>query len=251
LNLIYNFINNNNLKELLNDTFNKLTNSYSCLNNNEKQIKNLYKCKNALYTETNDYDEKYECISCISGYSLDHDTKKCELTKEKNCEKENIIVGSEEMESCKKCYNDYDILVVAENGVKICETPFNSSNPRLFNKKTVPELEGCTEANVSTKYYYNEYNCTNCSYGYIPFYSSFYKAKICQYIYGEPESEKYFDSDSKLVKCMKGDCPKESSNVYSNNVFDIGNGIIFACNDEEVGMEGCKGKCTFSKNRIM
>ena len=44
---------------------------------------------------------------------------------------------------------------------------------------------------------------------------------------------------------------KRCSNVYSINFFDVGNEIIFECNESEVGIIDCKDKCTFSKYRII
>ena len=141
---------------------NELTHSYSCLSNYDNQFENIYKCKKAIYSET---DDNYQCISCVAGYSINNITKICEPTKEINCELENIDIDSKQIESCKKCNNDYDILVVTDSGVKICETPYNPFILELNNTNTtVPELEGCTAAKVSTNYFYNEYYCTNCIY---------------------------------------------------------------------------------------
>jgi hypothetical protein len=237
-----NYLSNTIYKNILNDVVNNLTRSYSCLSNYDNQFETLFKCKKAIYSET---DDEYQCISCIAGYSINKITKKCELTKEINCEIEYIDIDSKPKESCKKCYNNYDILVETESGVKICETPYNPFIPELNNPNTtVPELEGCTAANVSTKYYYNEYYCTKCSYSYVPYYSSFFKTKICQYIYSDPITEKEFDSifDTYENFTINNVCPK--------NLFNPGNGKCFECSDKKVGMIGCSGHCTFSKNRI-
>ena len=99
LNSINTYLSKNYHKEL-NDFINNLsTLSYSCLNNNDNEFKNLFKCKKAIYLET---EKKYECINCISGYSKNSITKICEPIKKINCELEIINIDSKQVESCKR-----------------------------------------------------------------------------------------------------------------------------------------------------
>ena len=229
---------NSNMKSLI-------INGYLCLGNSgsgkEFEPKNLKKCSISEYIESND---SYICTQCLPGYSLDIETNTCKQSIKidlnlhpglSNCYIENIGESSNPIYSCKYCYYEYeDILVKTENGAKFCEFPEY-------------ELEGCTEATADTTYLNNNYNCSNCSLNYLPYFSKFFNRKICQFIFSDIiRVNDQFDSTAfdgvENVTAVDGKCENEK-------FFTPDNQKCYACNSREVGMVGCKGTCTFSTKR--
>ena len=102
------------------------------------------------------------------------------------------------------------------------------------------------EANANTTYINPLYNCTSCSFNYFPYYSKFFETKICQNIYSEIITEKEISLEPfKYVEnatAKDGICEKR-------NFFTPNGENCFPCNNEIVGMAGCKGACTFSIKR--
>ena len=204
-----------------------------CISNSVS--KNIRKCKITEYI-----NNEYICKECIDGYSLDNLSKICKQNNQinlisgiSNCFYENIGTIDNPIYSCKKCYDNTDIFVYKENGVKICEKP-------------LLELEGCTEVNSNTSYIKSIYNCTECSINYLPYYSQFFKRKICQNIYQEiiRKKELSFDAFSNV------DSIPAKYGICENNKLFTPDGInCYACNNKIVGMVGCKGSCTFSLER--
>ena len=237
------------LDENLKDKIKNLPYSYFCINNDGDEFKNLIKCKKSNYSYK---EKKIECVECVEDYSLNSITKKCEQNSIINCEKENIGDISHPIESCKRCYKQDDILIKTENGANICETPYIRGKKQ--SNDIVYELEGCTSAIVSTNFYHNNYDCTSCSLGYKRYYSRFYQRYICQYLDAEKiDVIKEFDSilntynDLDFVyEVEKDKCPSTNNNIY---LFNAGNGKCFRCNDEKVGMVGCRGECKFLQTR--
>ena len=244
--LIYKYgINNEYLKYLDDNTKTILFNLYLCLSNSGSGLtyepKNLKKCKRSLYIDSND---SYVCVECISGYSLDVETNLCKQSIKinmnlrpgiSNCYIENLGTKANPLYSCKMCYNPKDLLVKAENGTKFCEKKGYGS-----------ELEGCLNATANTSYLKTQYNCSECEIGYIPYYSRFFKRKICQDIYDDIIKYKEFDSEAfnDDVEYMN-----ITNNSCNDKFFTPDNERCYACNDRAVGMVGCKGKCTFSQKR--
>ena len=214
-----------NIKSIIID--NKLCLSNSGKGSNEDSI-NLRKC---LRSEYNIVNNSYICTKCINGYFLDYKTKTCKQNIENegnyNCEIDNIGSSLNPKYSCKKCYNENDILVTIEDGVKLC-------------LEAKGELENCKEATADTTYVKNLYNCTSCSDNYIPYYSKFYGRMICQNIYGEIEEEKNISLEN-----FNPEDSKEGRNCL-NNCFTPDGSHYYDCNDEVVGMIGCEGPCEFS-----
>ena len=258
--LLYIYEGKNNTLDLLNDDIKSvILKAYTCLGNSgtgeEFQPESLKKCRYAKYIEEND---TYSCIECLPGYSLNEETNTCiqsikiEMNEKpglSNCYVENIGTESSPIYSCKFCYKRNDILIKTESGAKFCETPNNEGYDKenYFSTSVNYELEGCTEANANTKYLNNIYNCTNCSYGYIPYYSRYFQRKICQYIFNDIFRENnLFDStafeDVENISAVNGICE-------NNKLFTPDGQHCFACNSREVGMVGCKRSCTFSTKR--
>ena len=242
--IVYKYgINNEYLNYLDDNTKSILYNLYLCLSNSGSGLKyepkNLKKCKRSLYIESND---SYVCVECISGYSLDVETNLCKQSIKinmnlrpgiSNCYIENLGTNQNPLYSCKVCYDQDNVLVNAENGTKFCE-------------KKEHELEGCLNATANTSYLNNEYNCSECEIGYIPYYSRFFKRKICQYIYEDIIKFKEFDSEAfnDDVEYMN-----LTNNSCNDKFFTPDGERCYACNNRAVGMVGCKGTCTFSQKR--
>ena len=219
-------------------------NAYMCLGNlgtgDKNNPINLKKCIEAIY---NKIDNSYECIKCLSGYILDNETKTC-IQKAKiimkehpglNCYIENIGKNPEQpIYSCKKCYNNYDILVTTENGTKICSSSY--------------EFNGCIEAKVDTTYIEDKYECTNCSKNYVLYENKFYQNKRCEYIYSSIDRIHNFNV-SIFSEMEKDSVPAKNGACESNKLFTPDNINCFACNSYNVGMPGCKGSCTFSMKK--
>ena len=74
-----------------------------------------------------------------------HRIKEDQSPEEMNCELDD---NSKEI-SCKRCNNESDILVKAENG-NYCKNPIN-------------ELDSCLEVDANTYYLETQYNCTQCT----------------------------------------------------------------------------------------
>ena len=143
-------------------------------------------------------------------------------------EYENIGSTINPIYSCKKCGSyDYETTIY-ENGVNACA--YDLSKDR------------CIKAEVNTYYYTNIYTCLECENLYFLSYSEYYERKVCKYIYeDEPtKNSTIYDSDTG-IPTNNGNC---------NDKYFTRNGkVCIKCDDENNGMPGCDGKCTFKLNR--
>ena len=178
---------------------------------------------------------------------MDPVTNKCKIPNENNinegeyflddynCVIENIGTNSNPIYSCVKCNIDNLLLIKSDNDIKYC----------IY--KNTPEIKYCTESTVDTTYINTIYNCNKCSLNFIPYYSEFFGRYICQNIFEEiiTEKEIYLDNFKGIeyINATKeGFCER-------NNFFTPDGKKCYKCNDEHVGMPGCKGACSFSKKR--
>ena len=152
------------------------------------------------------------------------------------CDLENIGTNSNPIYSCSKCYSEeYYTLVSIENNVNLC-----------ISNEQIQEIKHCSKANADTTYINPVYNCTNCLVNFLPYYSKFFERKICQNIFDkittkkEISLEKYSNIES--VNTINGICEKK-------NLFTPDGEKCYKCNDQDVGMPGCKGACSFSLER--
>ena len=190
----------------------------------------------------------YKCSKCSNtSFILDPVTNKCKIPNENNinegeyflddynCVIENIGTNSNPIYSCVKCNIDNLLLIKSDNDIKYC----------IY--KNTPEIKYCTESTVDTTYINTIYNCNKCSLNFIPYYSEFFGRYICQNIFEEiiTEKEIYLDNFKGIeyINATKeGFCER-------NNFFTPDGKKCYKCNDEHVGMPGCKGACSFSKKR--
>ena len=232
--------NSNYFSELKGDLKSLVLRAHMCLGNlgtgEKNQPKNLRKCRYADYDQIND---QYECIACLDGYTLDKENKTCiqniKLSLDiypglGNCSIENIGTKANPIYSCERCNNFYDSLVSSEKGVKYCAK-------YLINGY-------CFNSTGDTYYFDNNYNCTDCCpwdyiSNYIPYYSNFYKRRICISSESEiikvqePPLGEYYKN--KYIKAINGTCE-------SNKFFTPDFKSCFSCSI----IEGCKGNCKFS-----
>ena len=208
----------------------------SCLNNSgeggEYAPENLKYCKEAYYYPNNN---TYECIRCLYDYSLNNNTHICNKTIQIN---NNPPSSYENKESDWNDWDDwhssYFTLVTNENAEK----------EYIY---TEGDLLGCVEANANTTYVNSKYDCTKCSLMYVPFYSKFFERNICQNIKEKIIKESVISYDlynytNDKIIATNGQCERDY-------LFTPDGVNCYKCNDELVGMPGCKGSCSFSLKR--
>ena len=185
------------------EIFGEDSNIKACLSNSgyggEYSPINLKNCMKAYYFPENN---TYICFSCIYGYYLDND-QLCHK-EEKSCIVENK--GTEILPNYQ-CY-DYNkgkylnfTLVINENGDKEFI-------------EAIKDLEGCVQAFANTTYINSKYNCTKCSFMYIPYYNKFFDRIICQNIKAKIIRENSISYDifkeaTDKVKATNGICDKD------------------------------------------
>ena len=211
-----------------------------CLNNS--RLPSLNNCYKVLYPKEKD---QYICKSCFQGYILNTSTNLCNEIKENkkeipNCEYENIGTNKEPIYSCKACYNSNlyysytDYMLVKEGNISFCEE-VNSLG-----------LENCLEAEADTTYIRTKYNCKSCVINHLPYNSSFFGRVICHNIYEDIIRDKILDltkfiEENDTVKAKNGTCDSKYFTPDGEN--------CYSCSNENVGMPGCKGSCSFSLKR--
>ena len=174
----------------------------------------------------------FECNSCQGSSIKVSEHLLCNPQTVFNCDKLNNL-GSElrpiySFDNCKYYYNR--IIMEDENGIKNCV--YN-----IFDER-------CVEGKINTLYYNNTYTCTNCKKPYILSYSEFYERKICKDIYEEEKKSEFkiedYESDQG-IPIINGKC--------EDGYFTRNGKVCIKCNDVNIGMEGCGGKCDFKINR--
>ena len=208
---------------------------------------NFDNCQTVKYDENTN---SFVCSQCYSDYYIiDNVLKNCLTPKidqyddddDKysyygfNCIYENIGTSSKPIYSCTKCNDENYLLVATENNLKYCKY-----------KGNYDEIKYCTEANIDTTYVNSLYNCTNCILNFIPYDSKFYGRKICQNIFEQVTKKKEISlakyEGIEYVNATNGTCEKK-------NLFSPDGEKCYSCKNEDVGMPGCKGACSFSLER--
>ena len=181
--------------------------------------------------------DSYQCFECDYDYKLDSEKKVC-LYQYNNdnymeCYSENIGNKSNPIYSCIYCYDREQTLVEYNNGIKDC-----------INDKA---LDNCINASVISTFYINDiYNCTSCKTNYISYYSKYYERNMCHYIF-----EKIIKSKNISLEKFENEeyIPIEENGICKKNYFTPDGNKCYRCDNENVGMPGCKGECSFSLNR--
>ena len=208
-----------------------------CIDNSDINLDYLQHCTHALLQKENG---QYICQNCSQGYFLDNQTNTCNKTKEvpkiPNCEYENIGNESNPIYSCKSCLNQYystDYILVKEDNINFCVEKYSEG------------LEKCLEADADTTFIRTKYNCKSCIINHLPYNSSFFGRTICHNIYEDIIRNKSFYinqfPNTEYINKSNGECPP--------NTFTPDGEFCYECNNDNFGMPGCNGNCTFSLKR--
>ena len=196
-----------------------------CLSKYENLKMNLTGCIKIVYIPKKD---KYQCI-CGYYYKYDNETNECKYEPPIDYSYE--ICRKNENNSCEYCYNSYNSLVTLENGLKTC--------------KSDNGLDNCAEAIENTMFINTLYNCTSCRLNYKNIFSEFYEREICQNVYEKIEKSKNISldvfNDEEYISVENSKC--------KDNYFTPDGKKCYKCDNKNVGMPGCKGKCNFSLER--
>ena len=232
----------NDIYEEFIENFGENNNIKPCLSNSgeggEYAPVTLKNCRYAYYYQKNN---SYECFECQEGYDLE-DNKTCSYRnyKEEKCIIENI--GSEILPiySCRHNYynmTNYTLVIYENNDTEFVETR--------------GDLEGCAEALANTTFANSKYNCTKCTFMYVPYFNKFYDRIICQSVKNKITRQQnisldLFYENKDKINATEGQCEKEY-------LFTPDGEYCYRCNDETIGMPGCKGGCDFSlyRNRVL
>ena len=197
-----------------------IDNGKLCINNTDKKS-DFRKC---IKIEYNSNTKKYKCSKCIDGYQLANSTNRCVQITE--IENKNI--------SKQECNN---------------ETILIQSGNYTFCEKSIGELEGCVNGTADTQYVNTLYNCYYCLDNYEPIFVSYFNRTMCVGIASSlpNKNDKELSNDAykgidKNNYTLNGTC--ESKEEFTPNGTDC-----YRCDNDIVGMPGCKGSCTYSKNR--
>jgi hypothetical protein len=228
------------------DSKNSIKDIPMCYNISSEDLKTKFeRCAKVIY---NPIDKSYQCFQCESGYNYNSETQKCEQIEYSvpsteidtpqitfPCEVENLGTNSTPIYSCIRCYRSYQTLTKFENGVKRCISIENYYND-------------CNESIADSSHLQTVYNCTSCKgIHYLPFYSKYYQRQICQYAYEDVIKKKNisFDPYANETSIKAG-----SDGVCQSQYFTPDGQNCYKCDNENVGMPGCNGECSFSPKRF-
>jgi hypothetical protein len=207
-----------------------------CYELSNENLKEKFKgCNRIIYIPKTD---SYHCFECNYPYMMDNKTNTCKPIERDNttsyyCEDEIIGNNSHPLYNCTKCRYSYQAFVSYDFGIKKCIS------------KDKAGLEGCLEANASTKYINTLYNCSACEMYYLPYYSKFYQRNICQNVFEKVIRRKNISLDifegQEYIEAQNGSCPSTYFTPNGTN--------CYKCDNDIVGMPGCNGDCNFSVKR--
>ena len=229
---IYNFIDYYRYSGLNKETLNLVGDLKLCYNISNEDLKNKFQnCKNVIYIPTN---KSYICFECYYDYYLNYSNQTCLRKEDEYYHINNCSIDTNSPNySCKNCYSSSETLVTFETRIKEC------INDDL--------LLGCKEATANSYYVNNIYNCTSCNNNnYWLYYSKFYQRQICQNVYEKVIKRKEleieeFENENSIKADSNGICP--------DNYFTPDEENCYKCDNENIGMPGCDGKCNFSLKR--
>ena len=202
-----------------NKTQNFVLNRSLCYEISNGNLEEKFKgCNRIIYIpKTN----SYHCFDCSYLYMMDNKTNTCKLIERNNSISDHNCTSGQALVS-------YDF------GIKDC-----------ISKYSISELRNCLEANASTKYLNTSYNCSSCDTYYLPYYSKFYKRNICHNAFEKITKKNNISLDifegQEYIEAQNGGCP--SSYFSPNGTY------CYKCDNDIVGMPGCKGDCNFSLER--
>ncbi len=222
--------------------FGESINIKACLSNSGEGGE--YSPEHLKYCEWADYhpnNNTYSCRHCYDMYGTDEATNTCYLENKDNCEI--INMGTEIL----PLYSCYYYQYYSEDNIRRNYTLVTYENNQTEFIEAKGDLEGCSEAVAESTYVNPKYNCTKCTFMYVPYYNKFYDRIICQNIKGKilRENEISFDNfkqDPDKVPTVNGTCEKDY-------LFTPDGEFCHKCDNNIFGMPGCKGGCNFSLKR--
>ena len=200
---------------------------------------NLKNCRRATYFPENN---TYTCTLCNNRYTLDNDSLCLKEREDYTCSVHNF--GTELLPN----YQCYYIDIIGMNNYRdiiLNFTLVTNENGQTEFIETKGDLEGCVEAVANTTYTNSKYNCTKCSFMYVPYYNKYFGRIICQNIKDKiirknSISSEAFNETTDKIKATNGICEREY-------LFTPDGEYCYKCDSEDsYGMPGCKGKCSFS-----
>ena len=238
-----------NLKEINLDAFIKqFGESFdmkAILNYSEVQnVDSLKNCRSAVYISSNN---SYICQNCQYDYILDNKTNICHFVDRNNdiyfnkyyyCNITNKGTQENPLYACDSDWqrDKFFTLVTYENNQK-----------KFLEAKG--ELEGCTEADGDTTYIKTVYNCNKCSFGYALYFSRFYGRFICQNIKMKITRKKDISLDLFEDIDIKVQINNETKTCDKEYLFTPDGENCYRCDNDKLGIPGCKGGCSFSLER--
>ena len=226
--ILYLFLYADNIEETIK---NFTLDNQICLNISKNNLREKYShCERVIYNPIND---SFDCFKCEYNYNFSSENKTCfpkeeEVDYDIYCSDETNGISSNLERACNKCHNYDETLVTYESGNKTC----------ISNEKA---LENCITANATSNYIKNLYNCTSCRDDHILYYSKYYGRYMCHNVF-----EKIIKSKNISLDKFKGE---ESITTGENGYFTPDGKKYYKCDNEIVGMPGCKGNCSFSDSR--
>ena len=179
--------------------------------------------------------KSFYCLECDTNYIFIPESGICKKNLyHTDCILENLGSETNPLYSCSSCNNDNQILISYKNGVKECYYDFNLVH---FDKMCIKQ------ETTSTKYFKSLYNCTSCAYDFIPVYSKFYESIVCKETIDEEDDKNTVTLD------MIEDFPYVPANdkgICEKNYYTPDGQRCYKCDDNYIGIPGCKGECSFS-----
>ena len=209
----------------------------------ESSKNNKFKgCEKLLYIPKKD---SYQCIECNFDYVLDTENNNTCISKyeydeqeENNKEEKNTTFNDIDE---KRCYDINGIFIIWENRSATCWNGNESDIPdHMLNI-----FKNCSKVKANTSYYDITFDCISCYNNLTVFYDEFYEKYVC-YNYSH---ENNYTSYLKKVQLEKNKTVINKTNTCEKNYFSPDGKYCYKCDNNNIGMPGCKGECSFSKNR--
>ena len=209
----------NILKNILNISYDSLEkeikdiieNGNLCMNNIDEnnELRKCFKIEYDLNLNA------YKCSKCINGYHLVNSTNRYVQVTE--IENKNIT-----RQECNK------------------ETIFIKAEKDTLCEKPIGELQGCANGTkADTQYANTVYNCLNCSRGYRPQYSHYFKRTVCIRAISLPLINSQ-ELPSDAYKGIDKDSDIEDGNCLVKEAFTPDGENCYLCNNKKVGCQDVK-----------
>ena len=225
------------------ETQNILLNNTMCyiLSNKTSENNKFIGCEKLLYIPKND---SFQCIECNFDYILDKENNTCILKyeyeeQEKNNKEEKNTTFNNIDE--KSCYDINGIFIIWENGREMCW---------YGNEREIPDniyniYKNCSKLKANSSYYDITFDCISCYNNLTVFYDEFYEKYLCHNYSHENNYTSYLEK----VNLEKNKKAINENKTCEKNYFSPDGKYCYKCDNNNIGMPGCRGECSFSDNR--